>query len=83
VGTCSKSLAAHDFNKDTYPDLITADQGSRSVWILVGNGDGTFGVAQGFNVWRAPISVAVADFSGDGWLDIAAPHKDQNNPTLP
>jgi FG-GAP-like repeat/FG-GAP repeat len=83
VGSCSKSLAAHDFNNDTHLDLITADQGSRSVWILVGNGDGTFQSAQGFNVWRAPISVAVADFSGDGWLDLAAPHKDQSNPTLP
>lgn len=82
AGDCSKALYARDFNADGNLDLITADQGSRSVSILIGNGDGTFQALQRFNVWRAPSSVAIADFNNDGWLDLAAPHKDQENPTL-
>ena len=69
-----------DFNGDGIPDLATANGGVESfmappdstVGILLGNGDGTFQPAQTFAVGPAPLALAVADFNGDGHLDIAA-----------
>jgi hypothetical protein len=37
----------------------------------VGNGDGTFQKKEDYAMGDAPISVAVADFNGDGFPDIA------------
>ena len=45
--------------------------GSDNVSVLLGNGDGTFQAAQNFGVGSRPISVAVADFNGDGIPDLA------------
>jgi hypothetical protein len=70
------SIAAGDFNGDGIPDLLTVNStvdNHASIGVLSGNGDGTF---------RPPVSSAltqgglgpavVADFNGDGILDVAA-----------
>lgn len=36
------SVAVGDFNGDTIPDLVTANYGNDSVWVMLGNGDGSF-----------------------------------------
>jgi len=41
--------------------------------VLLGNGDGTFQPARNFAAGRFPANVVVADFNGDGVLDVAAP----------
>jgi hypothetical protein len=41
------------------------------VSVLLGNGDGTFQAARNFAAGRAPSSVAVGDFNGDGIQDLA------------
>jgi hypothetical protein len=69
------AVAVGDVNGDGRPDLITADYnlGADSVSVLLGNGDGTFGSATnyGFNNGK-PRSVALADVTGDGKVDIVA-----------
>jgi hypothetical protein len=70
-------VAVGDFNGDGKPDLIVTDYGSPpdfnngSVFVLMGNGDGTFQTAVSYAAGIAPVSVAVGDFNGDGRLDLA------------
>jgi hypothetical protein len=77
VGGCPSSVGVGDFNGDGILDLAVplntdATGVASTVTILIGNGDGTFtqkaeSPATGDN----PLSVAVADFNGDGILDLA------------
>jgi hypothetical protein len=67
-------VAVADFNQDGKPDLAVADRGELdnyvgAVFILLGNGDGTF--APGGNTAHEYASyVAVGDFNGDGITDL-------------
>src|SRR5947209_7122609 len=42
VGTRPRSASMGDFNRDSYLDLVVTDYSSRTVSVLIGNGDGTF-----------------------------------------
>lgn len=68
-------VAVADFNGDKKPDIVIAN-GDSTVSILLGNGDGTF--QPQFTVTAVPSSstyvaesVAVGDFNGDGYPDLA------------
>jgi hypothetical protein len=67
----STSLAVGDFNGDGKLDVVVAMEGSPQAYVLLGNGDGTFGPAAGFGSVNQPFGVAVGDFNGDGNLDLA------------
>ncbi len=62
-----------DFDRDGALDLAVAENTSTSasVDILLGNGDGTFREGASYPIPTHPYSVAVADFRGDGRLDLA------------
>jgi hypothetical protein len=66
--------AAADFNADGKPDLAVTitTAGSRKVAVLLGDGAGGFGAPRYFGAFaNSPIALGVADFNGDGTLDIA------------
>ena len=44
--------------------------------VLLGNGNGTFQAAQNFTTDGYPRQVVVADFNGDGKLDLATANQD-------
>ena len=75
--------ALGDFNGDGKIDIATADPpettGSSSVNLFWGNGDGTFQTAVSVSVEGSPISIASADFDGDGKLDLVTANKDSND----
>jgi hypothetical protein len=78
AGSMPVSVAVGDFNGDGKPDLVVADLGlvanNSGVSVLLGNGDGTFQDAVGFNFDAGatyPESIAVGDFNGDGKPDFA------------
>jgi hypothetical protein len=69
----TRHVAAGDFNGDRLPDLaIVNSSPSNVVHVVVrlGNGDGTFQAPVAFAVQHA-FSVTVAEFNGDGALDLA------------
>jgi hypothetical protein len=68
-------ISAGDFDGDGNLDLVLTNLGADTVVVLFGGGDGTFGPPVDYDTPLAqadPLSVAVADFDGDGSLDFAA-----------
>ncbi len=53
-------------------DLVVANKNNNNVIsVLLGNGDGTFKSQLQSTTGNTPVSVALADFNGDGYLDVA------------
>jgi Bacterial Ig-like domain (group 3)/FG-GAP-like repeat len=76
------SIAVGDFNGDGKADLAVALEGANSndpgsVTVLLGNGDDTFTpLAQTLPTAPSPTSIAAADFTGNGTLDLAVTSPD-------
>jgi hypothetical protein len=67
------ALALGDLNGDGSLDLVVTGNYLTQAYVLLGNGDGTFGSPAGFGSVNQPLSVGLGDFNGDGKLDIALP----------
>ncbi len=67
------AIGIGDFNRDGKLDLVSIGQfgSTNQADILLGNGDGTFTQGESYDIGSDPQSVAVADFNGDGKLDLA------------
>jgi CSLREA domain-containing protein len=72
AGTGLASVAVGDFNLDGKQDLVTANQTTDDVSVLLGNGAGGFGTPTNFAAGDGPNSVAVGDFNHDGKPDLVA-----------
>src|SRR5262249_59356018 len=73
VGGAPRAVAVGDFNGDGRLDLVTAQQLTDTVSVLLGHGDGTFTRPLAFTASGAdftPSSMAVDDVNGDGRLDL-------------
>jgi hypothetical protein len=74
------SMLSDDFDNDDDVDLSGSSRGSRGtlagdtgiVFVLLGNGDGTFEATTEYAVGVNPTDVTIADLDGDGFPDIAA-----------
>lgn len=71
-----------DFNGDGNPDIAAAASSSNSVWIALGNGDGTFMPAQSVTVGNIPHGLALLDADGDADMDIVTSNTGGNNVSL-
>jgi hypothetical protein len=65
------ALATADFNGDRNQDLAVSNEGSNTVSILLGNGDGTFQSHADYATGAEPAGLATGDFNRDGKLDLA------------
>ena len=83
-----QGITTGDVNHDGRLDLVAAnecgaDPGCRlgTVSVLLGNGDGTFQKQLSFLAGMFPLSVAMADFNGDGHPDLAVADPCGTDPT--
>lgn len=76
-GFLPTAVVSGDFNGDGKLDWAVANAGDNTVWIYLGNGDGTASLPtivrlNGF----APVALAAADMNGDGKLDLVVAEAD-------
>jgi len=71
TGISPSWVSVGDFNEDSKLDLAVVNNGSNSVSVLLGNGDGTFQAHVDYGTGSGPSSMAVGDFNGDRKLDLA------------
>jgi FG-GAP-like repeat len=77
------ALETGDFNSDGKEDLVIIESGGTGnsvVAIFLGNGDGTFRKAGSNTVGVYSAGLTVADFNGDGHLDVAVANRGFNKP---
>ena len=72
TGSNPDAGALGDFNGDGKPDLAVANNSSKNISVLLGNGDGTFGSKTDHDVGLSAYGVVITDLNGDGKLDIVA-----------
>jgi hypothetical protein len=82
LGQSLSAVVVGDFNGDGKLDLAMADSGGNAVIILLGNGDGTFGMPITIPAGNGPASIIAADFNNDGKLDLAIANFGGNTVTL-
>lgn len=72
-GTGPHQVLVNDMNGDGKADLITVNQASNNVTILLGDGTGKFARAthSPYPVGNGPLGAAIGDLDGAGLLDIA------------
>jgi hypothetical protein len=73
AGSDAGSLAIGDINSDGIPDVVVSNLRAGTVAVLLGNGDGTFQAAVHYAtaVGKRSNIVALGDFNGDGFMDLA------------
>lgn len=72
VGNGPSSIAAGDFNRDGWIDLVISNFDDNSLSILQNAGNGIFNQTQTIPTLQHPTQVVVGDFDGDGSIDLAS-----------
>jgi hypothetical protein len=65
------AIISDDLNGDGHQDLLTGNDASNNISVLLGNGDGSFADADGINAGNTH-SIAIVDLDRDGHLDLLA-----------
>jgi hypothetical protein len=81
AGSLPIYVAVSDFNYDSILDIAVVDDGTDSIVILFGFGDGSFllETAHSTGVGSQPFALAIGDFNNDTRLDVAVANNFANN----
>jgi hypothetical protein len=71
-----------DFDNDGFTDLVVSATSTEDVWILRGNGDGTFATPQSIATGSQPHGVVALDVDGDADWDVVGANVGSNNLAL-
>ena len=71
-----------DFNGDGKLDVAVTDSGANVVYILLGNGDGTFAPPITIAVGNNPDAIVTGDLNNDGKIDLAIANFADNTVTV-
>lgn len=67
----SHNLQACDLDRDSDIDLAIAEEHGNNITVLLNTGHGSFKVGPGYGIGMNPRGLAIADFNGDGAMDLA------------
>lgn len=81
-GTAEWSLAAGDMNGDFILDLVIGLNGSQTMVVMTGNGDGTFSSASSRSCDGRTWMNALGDLNGDGHIDVASANSTSNRAVI-
>ncbi|HEX2568383.1 MAG TPA: VCBS repeat-containing protein, partial [Polyangia bacterium] len=76
VGLSPRALAVADLDNDGQPDLMTANEGSGDVSVLLNRGHGSFLIEPHLPVGAVPTALAIRDLNGDSRPDLATVNAD-------
>jgi hypothetical protein len=86
AGTFPEHVEVGDFNNDGHPDFAVTNAISNTVSVYQNTGAGGFVLVQTINVaavgGNGPTGMAVADFNGDGYLDLVTANYNNNTLTV-
>ncbi|MFN7955602.1 MAG: VCBS repeat-containing protein [bacterium] len=83
TGNKPAGIVLADFNGDAKLDVATPDSGTNSVSVMLGDGQGSFGVATHPTVDAPPVAIVAGFLNDDGILDLAtANDRSGNNDTV-
>jgi hypothetical protein len=68
-----------DFNHDGKLDIAIASAHDNMIWIVPGNGDGSFGFPTVISTGANPVAIAAADFNNDDHIDLAIADQDSDS----
>jgi plastocyanin len=74
-------IVVADFNNDGAPDIAISDYAFGNVYVLLGNGDGTFQAPQVYSSlsYGGPFDIIAGDFNRDGKIDLAVANIVENS----
>jgi hypothetical protein len=79
LGTTPEAVKSADLNGDGKADLVVVNQGSNTVSVLLGNGNGTFQPKTDYATGTSPVDAALGDFNGDGKADLVVANRGSNS----
>jgi hypothetical protein len=72
TGSFPVAVATGNFNRDSVPDVVVANQGDNSLsTYLFDPANDELVLSETYAVGNLPQAIAVGDFNGDGWPDVA------------